>query len=282
VARLRTRVERAAVLHRQAAAAISATATAVDGYSPSSAPAEQYAEQHDLAARLRAAAADLVPGWLGTGLDAVSAATPAGDTAVPAYLRIGLAHPLDDARFPAIAPLLGSGHLAIDADARDPRVAGLLRSVLLRLVAAAAPGSLLIPGDRRRWRRRHDRRIRRAAQPRPPATDHPGMQGVLIEADHWIRSGGAGQPASHYVLVIASLPELTDGNDLARIAQLARPASRTGCTSSSPAGHRRLSPPRRPRRRCHTARRCRCGTLTSGSVTRRARPTPATGSARHD
>ena len=222
MARLRTRVERAAVLHRQAAAAISATATAVDGYSPSSAPAEQYAEQHDLAARLRAAAADLVPGWLGTGLDAVSAATPAGDTAVPAYLRIGLAHPLDDARFPAIAPLLGSGHLAIDADARDPRVAGLLRSVLLRLVAAAAHGSLLIrvidaAGD-------GDTTAAFAELPSlaPPATDHPGMQGVLIEADHWIRSGGGGQPASHYVLVIASLPELTDGNDLARIAQLAR------------------------------------------------------------
>jgi hypothetical protein len=230
VARLRTRVERAAVLHRQAAAAIAATAAAVDGYSPSSAPAEQYAEQHDVAARLRAAAADLVPGWLGTGLDAVSAATPAGDTAVPAYLRLGLAHPLDDARFPAIAPLLGCGHLAIDADARDPRVAGLLRSVLLRLVAAAAPGSLIIrvidaAGD-------GDTTAAFAALPNlaRPATDHPGMQTVLMEADRWIRTGGTApsagdghaEPASFYILVIASLPELTDGNDLARIAQLAR------------------------------------------------------------
>src|SRR4029450_529653 len=150
----------------------------------------------------------------------------AGDTAVPAYLRLGLAHPLDDSRFPAITPLLGSGHLAIDADARDPRVAGLLRSILLRLVAAAAPGSLVIrvidaAGD-------GDTTAAFAELPNlaQPATDHPGMQNVLIEGDHWIRSGGAFQPAgdgqagpaSFYVLVIASLPELTDGNDLTRIA----------------------------------------------------------------
>ena len=282
MARLRTRVERAAVLHRQAAAAIAATASAVDGYSPSSAPAEQYAEQHELAARLRTAAADLVPGWLGSGLDAVSAATPAGGSGVPAFLRLGMAHPLDDAAFPAIAPLFGTGHLAIDADARDPRVAGLLRSVLLRLVAAAIPGALHVrvidaAGE-------GDTIAAFAGLPNlpPPITDHGGMQSALIEADNWIRStppGGAvarpanagqvahqaavpaaqqataqqataqqataqpeaqegassttdqsdgGEPGKgtppdrYFVLVIASLPELTDGNDLARIAHLAR------------------------------------------------------------
>lgn len=254
MARLRTRVERAAVLHRQAAAAIAATSTAVDGYSPSSAPAEQYAEQHELAARLRTAAADLVPGWLGSGLDAVSAATPAGGTGVPAFLRLGMAHPLDDAAFPAIAPLFGTGHLAIDADARDHRVAGLLRSVLLRLVAAAVPGALDIrvidaAGE-------GDTIAAFAGLPNlpPPITDHGGMQAALIEADTWIRNTPAPQRAAdgrgptsgsgsvddgggrasekgngdgtsaerYFVLVIASLPELTDGNDLARIAHLAR------------------------------------------------------------
>ena len=29
-----------------------------------------------------------------------------------------------------------------------------------------------------------------------PATDHPEMQNVLIECDHWVRSGGALQPAT--------------------------------------------------------------------------------------
>jgi hypothetical protein len=252
VARLRTRVERAAVLHRQAAAAIAATANAVEGYSPSSAPAEQYAEQHDLAARLRSAAADLIPGWLGSGLDAVSAGTSAGGTGVPAFLRLGMAHPLDDAAFPAVAPLFGTGHLAIDADARDPRVAGLLRSVLLRLVAAAVPGALHVrvidaAGE-------GDTVAAFAGLPNlpPPATDHGGMQAVLVEADQWIRSvssaaatppehlttsgpdgpsgngaaanrtGGIASPERYFVLVIASLSELTDGNDLARIAHLAR------------------------------------------------------------
>lgn len=242
MARLRTRVERAAVLHRQAAAAIAATAGAVDGYSPSSAPAEQYAEQHELAARLRSAAADLIPGWLGSGLDAVSAATPAGGTGVPAFLRLGMAHPLDDAAFPAVAPLFGAGHLAIDADARDPRVAGLLRSVLLRLVAAAVPGALHVrvidaAGE-------GDTIAAFAGLPNlpPPITDHAGMQSALDEADRWIRGGSsaptepkggadgngaaaAGRvppPDQYFVLVVASLPELTDGSDLARIAHLAR------------------------------------------------------------
>ena len=147
-----------------------------------------------------------------------------------------MAHPLDDARFPAIAPLLGTGHLAIDADARDPRVAGLLRSILLRLVGAATPGTLLIrvidaAGD-------GETTAAFAGLPNlaPPATDHPGMQSVLFEADQWIRGarpssvdgldgrGTARQDDTDqfYVLVIASLPELTDGNDLTRIAQLAR------------------------------------------------------------
>ncbi|GIJ53860.1 hypothetical protein [Virgisporangium aurantiacum] len=215
MARLRTRVERAAVLHRQAAAAIAATASAVDGYSPSSAPAEQYAEQHELAARLRTAAADLVPGWLGSGLDAVSAATPAGGSGVPAFLRLGMAHPLDDAAFPAIAPLFGTGHLAIDADARDPRVAGLLRSVLLRLVAAAIPGALHVrvidaAGE-------GDTIAAFAGLPNLPApiTDHGGMQSVLIEADNWIRStppaGAVARPAdagqaAHQAAVPAAPP----------------------------------------------------------------------------
>jgi hypothetical protein len=220
VARLRARVERAAMLHRQAAAAVAVTAAAVEGYSPASAPAEQYAEQHDLAARLRSSAADLAPGWLGGSIDAMSAASPLHSTA-PAYVRIGLAQPLDDSRFPTIAPLLGAGHLAIDADARDPRVAGLLRSVLLRLVAAAPPGMLRI-------------RVVDAAgagettaafaglsdvMP-PPVTDHAGLRAVLTEVEPWLHEPG--RPDQYLVLVIASLPELTDGNDLARIAYLAR------------------------------------------------------------
>ncbi|MFI6823613.1 FtsK/SpoIIIE domain-containing protein [Micromonospora sp. NPDC050187] len=41
-------------------------------------------------------------------------------------------------------PLPGTGHLVIDTDVRDRRVAGLLRAVLLRLLAASPAGSLLV------------------------------------------------------------------------------------------------------------------------------------------
>src|SRR5690606_15066716 len=100
-------------------------------------------EQRALAARLTDAAAALVPGWLGAPLDELPPAYPIGGTPVPPrFVRVGTACPLDDARFPAVIPLLGTGHLSIDSDGRDARVAGLLRAVLLRLLAAAPPGSL--------------------------------------------------------------------------------------------------------------------------------------------
>src|SRR5947209_12025351 len=96
---------------------------------------------------LRAAAAKLAPGWLGAPLDATppSAPLPTAKTRAEAgFVRVGSAQPLDDARFPVIVPLLGHGHLAIDADARDSRVVGLLRSLVLRLVASHPPGDLRV------------------------------------------------------------------------------------------------------------------------------------------
>src|SRR6266581_2787865 len=99
VAKLRLSVESAAALHRRAAAV-------ADGVPP-----PHFAQQHELAGTLRAAAATLAPGWLGTALDAAMPpkATPGG------FVRIGQAQPLDDASFPAIVPLLGTGHLALNA-----------------------------------------------------------------------------------------------------------------------------------------------------------------------
>jgi hypothetical protein len=220
VARLRARVERAAALHRQAAAAVAVAAQAVDGYSPASAPAEQYAAQRDLAARLRAAAADLAPGWLGASLDAASA-TPVLDSALPAFVRLGQAHPLDDARFPVVAPLVGGGHLAIDGDARDPRIAGLLRGLILRLIAAAAPGTLrLLVVDAACAGETTAVFGGIAHVLPPPAVDHPGLRATLAQAHEWVRAPGG--PDEHLLLVVASFPELTDGADLARIVHLAR------------------------------------------------------------
>jgi hypothetical protein len=216
------------VQHRHTAALIAAAGPILEGYSANAAPAEQYAEQHDLAAGLRANAAMLAPGWLGAPLDALAPATPLGGPLPPTFVRVGQAHPLDDAMFPVIVPLLRAGHIAIDADARDSRVAGLLRSLVLRLLASSPPGSVrirtidaVVDGSTFGWFTGID-----AIMP-PPATDAEGLRAVLDEGERWLAARTDG-PAPTLLIVIASLPELTEGRDLARIAGLAHagPAGR--------------------------------------------------------
>ncbi len=227
------RTGQAAALHRQAAATVEAAAAALSALSP--APADPH-EQHHLAERLRAAAQELAPGWLGTPLDAQSQATPLGGAFPPRFLRLGTAQPLDDARFPAVVPLLGTGHLTVDADARDPRVAGLLRAVLLRLLAASPAGSLLVRGV--------DgagggsvfgpfEMLADAGLMSPPATDRAGLHAVLSEAEQWLRPVRPGSPRRGrrdriLLVVIASLPTMTDGGELNRIAALAQQGPESG------------------------------------------------------
>ena len=76
MARVRLGVERAAALHRRAAATADAAQRSLDRYVPDAVPPQQLAEQHELAESLRAAAATLAPGWLGTPLDATSPTAP--------------------------------------------------------------------------------------------------------------------------------------------------------------------------------------------------------------
>ena len=225
--RQRTRIEQSARLHRHAAAAVAASSALLSSYNPATAATDFHAEQRDLAARLRTGAARLTPGWLGAQLDAVTETTPLGGPALPTFVRVGQAQPLDDAQFPVVVPLLRAGHVAIDADARDPRVAGLLRALLLRLLAASPPGAI------------HPRIVDSAAvgatfgafhrAPLPPAvTDVDGLRELLTEAEQWVAGRVGDQPLPAILLVIASLPELTEGSDLARIAALAKagPAGR--------------------------------------------------------
>ncbi|TDC43672.1 hypothetical protein [Micromonospora sp. KC213] len=70
------------------------------------------------------------------------AARPAG-TVAP--VRIGAASTADG-RFPLLVPLGAGRHLAVNADARDPRVAVLLRVLVLRLLATTAPGTVRVVG----------------------------------------------------------------------------------------------------------------------------------------
>ena len=226
------RVQQAAALHRQAAAIVAAAEVALETAEPGAADPP---EQHRLAEELRAAAGDLVPGWLGAPLDALAQAAPLGGEFPPQFVRVGTAQPLDDARFPAIVPLLGTGHLTVDATATDPRVFGLLRSVLLRLLAAAPAGSLLVRavdgvGGGTVFAPFAD--LADAGLMSPPACDPRSLRDVLTEAEKWLRPGRAGSARRRrdrmMLLVIASLPELTGGEELRRIAALAQQGPDSG------------------------------------------------------
>ncbi|MDM4721278.1 FtsK/SpoIIIE domain-containing protein [Micromonospora sp. WMMA1363] len=220
VAGPRTRASRAAALHRRAAATASAAADVLDGIRP--APAD-HVRQYELADRLRSAAALLAPDWAGAALDTLTPSTPAGENPPP-FVRVGTAAPLDDARFPALVPLIGTGNLAIDTDARDPRVAGLLRAVLLRLLAATPAGSLLVRAvDATGTALAPFATLADAGILPPPATDVAGLRAVLSEAEQWVTPGAGGRRRHDRVLllVIAVLPEPTGRTDLARIEALA-------------------------------------------------------------
>jgi DNA segregation ATPase FtsK/SpoIIIE, S-DNA-T family len=109
-------------------------------------------------------------------------------------------------------------------------VAGLLRSVLVRLLAAAPAGSLLV--------RAVDSTgggsvfapfaaLADAGLLAPPATDRAGLRALLTEAEQWIRPTRTAsvRPTRRertMLLVVASLPELTEGGDLVRLAALAQ------------------------------------------------------------
>lgn len=243
----KARTGRAAVLHRQAAAVVDAAASALGGLTSTHLDPE---EQYRLAERLRTAGLALTPGWLGATLDDPGGTLPqvpigapmdiqspsTGAEFPPRFVRLGTARPLDDATFPAIVPLLGTGHLTVDVDARDQRVSGLLRSVLLRLLATAPAGSLLVRGV--------DgvgggavfspfETLADAGLMSPPALDRVGLRAVLAEGEQWLRPQRAGTPRRGrrdrvLLLVIASLPELTDSGDLSRIVALAEQGPESG------------------------------------------------------
>jgi hypothetical protein len=222
-------LDQAAGLHRHAAAVVAAAATALDTYIPL--PRTDIAEQHELAERLRAAAHGLAPSWLGQPLDALPASTPLGGQRRPEYVRVGTAQPLDDARFPMIVPLLGVGHLAFSADARDPRVTGALRSIVLRLLATAPSGTLIVRAvDGHGHVFSPFSGLSETGLLPEPATDREGLRAVLAEAEHWVRPSRPDQERKakprrrdrSMLLVIAGLPSLVDAADLGRIIDLAR------------------------------------------------------------
>ncbi|MGC4895073.1 FtsK/SpoIIIE domain-containing protein [Micromonospora sp. DT31] len=226
VATAKARAGRAAALHRRAEAAATAAAGILDEIRP--APADHH-RQYELAERLRDAAERAAPGWAGEPMGALTVALPPGD-GLPPLVRVGAAAPLDDARFPALVPLLGAGHLSVDADASDPRVAGLLRALLLRLFAATPAGALLARAVDGGGTFAGYAPLADAGLLPPPATDLAGMRAVLAEAEQWVAAGTPRQRGHDrtLLLVVAELPEGTTTADLDRLAGLAEDGPRAG------------------------------------------------------
>ncbi|MGW5672727.1 FtsK/SpoIIIE domain-containing protein, partial [Micromonospora sp. NPDC003776] len=127
--RLETAYGQALALHRQALRRWEAVRRSLAAAGP---PAPGSPELVARLARLGAALAAPAPGT----------ARPV-TTAVP--VRVGEATTFDGG-FPVLVPLAGGNHLAVDADARDPRVGELLRAVVTQLLAAAPAGTVRVAG----------------------------------------------------------------------------------------------------------------------------------------
>jgi hypothetical protein len=230
LARVRSSVERAAALHRQAVATVDAAARVLGEMAPDESPPALDATQRALAATLAELAADVAPGWLSLPWDTTVASPAIGTEAgTELALRVGVATPLPGVQFPVLVPLLGVGHLAIDAAPHDPAAIGLLRSIVLRLLAAATPGTLRVRGIDPTgaafapFQSLFDGRL----MP-PPAAELGGMRTLLAEAEQWVRTPA---PAGrHLLFVIAGLPSGAEPSDVARVHALAAASPATRLT----------------------------------------------------
>ncbi|MFG1674962.1 FtsK/SpoIIIE domain-containing protein [Micromonospora sp. NPDC049282] len=139
----------------------------------------------------------------------------------PVPVRLGEATTVDGA-FPVLVPVGAGAHLAIDADARDPRVGELLRAVVVRLLTAAPAGAVRVVGiDQAAFgaaflplRPLHDAGVLGAA-----ATTEAETTALLNAAERHARTAQRADPEDRelLVVVVASAPP---ARELARLAAL--------------------------------------------------------------
>ncbi|GLZ81691.1 cell division protein FtsK [Actinorhabdospora filicis] len=230
----RSALERAVGAFREASAHLDRAEDVIAARSASlPAPDASAAELRDLCFRLASAAAYTAPGWLTQVLSEVDPDTPhRRDVPVgPLYVRVGTARPLPDAHFPALVPLLGQGHLVIDGDATDPVVAGLLQSVLLRVLASVPRVRIsLVDGVTLGQAFTACAPLVAAGIVSRTATDHIGLDTILSEAEEHVRDaqvaaeGAAELP--YRLIVIAGLPPQLGTGTRTRIAALAHAGPR--------------------------------------------------------
>jgi len=219
VGRLSSAFSRAVAAHAQALAHLDAVRRSLtDTAVPLSGPLPQLA---GIAERLATVGEALVPGW--TGADLTTGPAPGTDrSGGPLLVRVGHAYPLGTARFPAVVPLLGGLHLGINSDARDPRVAGLLRSLVVRLVGACQPGMLqVVPLDPAALGATFMplRPLIDAKVVAPPAASSDAIRLALddVQAHAQAAQAGAGD-GSWLLVVVATVPP--SHSDMARLAAL--------------------------------------------------------------
>ncbi|MEU6206303.1 FtsK/SpoIIIE domain-containing protein [Micromonospora musae] len=155
---------------------------------------------------------------------AESGAAPLTETAVA--VRLGSAV-TPEGTFPALVPLGGGRHLAIDTDARDPRVAGLLRSLVLRLLAAAPAGEVRVVGlDTSTPGSTFGplSPLVDAGVLDPPAGTDAEVAALLDTAERHARTARLAPGGGVLLVVAADLPE----RELDRLAALTRAGARAG------------------------------------------------------
>ncbi|QLQ36965.1 FtsK/SpoIIIE domain-containing protein [Micromonospora robiginosa] len=139
----------------------------------------------------------------------------------PVPVRLGEATTVDGV-FPVLVPVGAGAHLAIDADARDPRVGELLRAVVVRLLTAAPAGAVRVVGvDQAAFgaaflplRPLQDAGVLAAA-----ATTEAETTALLDAAERHARTAQRADPEDRELLVVvaASAPP---ARELARLAAL--------------------------------------------------------------
>lgn len=168
-----------------------------------------------------ASTADVVARLRRVGETLSAQAEPARFFPGPVPIRIGTAAIDQHNWFPALVPLAGGTHLALDADARTPQIAALLRTLVVRLLAAAPPGAVRVSGlDSAALGATFLplRPLVEAGALLPPATTEEEIAERLDAAERHARAGqAAGRTDELLLLVAATLPE---GRALARLAAL--------------------------------------------------------------
>jgi ribosomal protein L29 len=238
VAKAKSSFRRAITAHREALGLLEAIRDRLERLEAESAHSTESAQaQTAIAVQLERLAAQAAPDWLGAPWSLINERRFGAEGRVrpgqQVMVRVADAQPLPGVGFPVVVPFIGVGHITIDRDARDPVVAGLLRSLVTRLLASYPPGMLRIlavDGGALGAPLAPFRALVPAGLMNEPVTELDEFRNVLDEAEEQVRrvQSGALRDPDVMVIVSAALPPGCGRGEHARLAALAHagPAGR--------------------------------------------------------